>query len=195
MIEIKRPVLVCGENPAIRLFDEAGERVAALSYWHCTWSPYGAGHALVLWLRDAPGRSGIYADNAPLAELLVMRLTRHFPELQSLDIAALPRIPAQLQHTSDGRSFYEAVCAPETGERITARWDGLLDVKLVAWPGYPTGDITHDLTTVICPCRAASITLGVTPVAGRLRTDQEEGYPTSSAFLAFSETWVAQAEL
>jgi hypothetical protein len=191
MIEIKRPVLVCGENPAITLFDEAGDRIAALSYWHCTWSLQGAGHALVLWLRDTPGRSGIYTDNAPLAELLVERLTRHFPELQSLDIATLPRIPAQLRHTSDGRSFYEAVCEPQTGEPITARWEELLDVKLVTWPGYPTGDATHDLTTVICPCRAAAISLGATPVAGSPRTGQQDGYPSSSAFLAFSETWVA----
>ena len=190
MVDVKRPVLVCGENPAFTLYDDSGERNVVASYWHITWSQYGAGHVLILWLRDSPQATGIYADNAPLAALLLERLVRHFPEFERLAIETAPQVAATLNHSSDGHSFYAVECRPEGRDVIKLRWAELLDVKQIAWPAFPTGDILHDLTTVICPCRSASVMIDTHAIPGAIQTGESGGYPSSSAFLAFSETWV-----
>jgi len=47
------------------------------------------------------------------------------------------------------------------------------------------------LTTVICPCQAGHIQLNGKPVAGEVKTSKTaNGRPSSTAFLAFAETWV-----
>src|SRR3954452_24081221 len=65
-----------------------------------------------------------------------------------------------------------------------------LDHKQICWPQFPAGPQAFDLTTVICPCRYATITLNGAPLLGEVQTSEANGWPASSAFLAFAETWV-----
>src|SRR5689334_9923163 len=86
-----KPVVFCGENPVMELFSPGTETLsAAASYWHATYSPYGEGHALLLYLNAANatalGRptAAIYADNAPLARFLTNTFNQHFEGWESL---------------------------------------------------------------------------------------------------------------
>jgi hypothetical protein len=196
MPEIKRPVLFCGENPCVTLYAPASDQViAVVSYWHCTYSSHGSGHALVFWHNqplDGPGPalgSAVFTDNPPLAEMLVDTLTQYFPEFRDIPVGSLPHLPAQCQQHSDGLRCYTVTCsAPQRSVRV--EWADMLDHKHLSWPQFPAGPRTYDLTTVICPCRHATITVNGQLILGEVQTAEVEGRPTSSAFLAFAETWI-----
>jgi hypothetical protein len=196
MPDIKRPVVFCGENPAITLYAPASDRVvAAASYWHCTYSRYGCGHALIFWQAppDAasapPLSNGIYTDNLPLARMLVETLTQFFPEFRAIPVTTLPYRVAQCAHDSDGAQRYTVSCTTaHTSLRL--EWKDPLDRKQVCWPQFPAGPQAFDLTTVICPCRHATIAINGAPLLGEVQTSEANGWPASSAFLAFAETWI-----
>jgi hypothetical protein len=197
MTEIKRPVFFSGENPAMTLFIPGTEQVAAIaSYWHCTDSPQGIGHALVLRLaaEDATfGHGGIFTDNPVLARTLVENLTQHFPEFEGVPIDTLPYANAQCGHTYDG-SHYQVRCQTPTLQ-IELEWSELLDRKQVVWPQFPAGETTYDLTTVICPCRSGHIHINGQELSGEVKIAQAaDGAQSSTAFLAFAETWIGPSQ-
>jgi len=199
MAEVRRPVLFSGENPGMTLFVPGTEQAAAVvSYWYCTDSPWGIGHALVLWLKtstfpDDPGHSGIFTDNLELAQILVKRLTQHFPEFQDVPVGTLAYVDAHCKHNYDGNSYRVTCQALET--QIEIEWAEILDRKQIIWPNFPTGEYTHDLTTVICPCRTGHIQINAESIPGEIQTQQNaEGIFSSTAFLAFAETWVGPSD-
>jgi hypothetical protein len=200
MTEIKRPILFSGENPGMTLYVPGTEQVVAIaSYWHCTDSPYGVGHALILWLAEGLtpvtgiGQGRVLTDNLDLAQVLVTKLTQYFPEFQDVPIGSLAYIDARCEHVYDG-AHYRVVCqTPEA--QIEAEWGGVLDRKQVVWPRFPAGEDAYDLTTVICPCRVGHIQLNGKQIEGEVRTVQTaDGKLSSTAFLAFAETWVGPLE-
>jgi hypothetical protein len=197
MAEINRPVFMSGENPGMTLYFPGTEQPAAIaSYWVCTDSPHGVGHALVLWCypEAIPGmpdyQGDIFTDNILLARILVEKLTRHFPEFEGTPVESLPYTQADnLAHTYDGKN-YQVRCQTADFE-IQAEWHTPLDRKQLIWPGFPAGDASFDLTNIICPCRAGRITINGQPVNGEVLTGENaEGRLSSTAFLAFAETWV-----
>lgn len=190
-METRRPVFMCGENPGMTLYVPGTDRITAVaSYWDCTDSPWGTGHALVLWEADSSGEArAIYTDNPPLAKRLVENLTRHFPEFQGISVADLTYVTAVCGHTFDGTE-YRVTCLAGA-HSVELEWSGILDRKQVVWPGFPAGQAAFDLTTVIGPCASAGIRVDGRPIAGEVRTGvSQEGCATSSAFLAFAETWI-----
>ncbi|MCA9988147.1 MAG: hypothetical protein KDE59_27765 [Anaerolineales bacterium] len=200
MVQTERPVLMSGENPGLTLYAPGtDEAVAIVSYWYCTDSPFGVGHSLVLWLADGAvpagpwGAGGILTDNQPLAAALVNRLTRHFPEFSAVPVAGLPYIEARCQHTYDG-AIYRAT-GQAADRAVTVEWQTPLERKRIVWPAFPAGEAAYDLSTVICPCQAGQIWLDGAALAGAVRVGQAaDGTPSSSAFLAFAESWVGPVE-
>ncbi len=198
MSEIKRPVFFSGENPGMTLYFPGTEQASAVvSYWYCTDSPAGPGHALVLWLdtkispRTEVGQGCIFTDNFDLAQTLVKNLTQYFPEFKGIPVGDLGYTEALCEHVFDG-ACYRVLCqAPEMRTQIEIEWAEILDRKQVIWPQFPAGKATYDLTTVICPCRAGRIRINGNLVTGEVQTAQTaSGTLSSTAFLAFAETWV-----
>lgn len=194
MNEIKRPVFFSGENPGMTLYAPGTDQpVAVASYWCCTDSPWGVGHTLVLWLGPVPsadmGRGHIFTDNLELAQALVKDLTQHFPEFQDIPIETLTYAHAHCEHTFDG-ACYQVLCrTPET--QVEIEWVEILDRKQVIWPQFPAGKESYDLTTVICPCRIGYIEINGELLAGEVKiAPTKDGRLSSTAFLAFAETWI-----
>ncbi|HPH97172.1 MAG TPA: hypothetical protein PKW33_11145 [Anaerolineaceae bacterium] len=200
MIEIRRPVFVSGENPCLTLVDPETDRTTAVvSYWNVELSPWGLGHALVLWLEPgaaAPelGQGAIFTDNQPLARALVERLTQHFQEFRGMALLDLPIVEAECRQTFNGE-HYRAV-AQALDSLVEVEWEQILDRKQVNWPGFPAGEAAYDLTTVICPVGAGGLRLNGLAVGGTVQTVTSESGspPASSAFMAFSETWIGPLE-
>jgi hypothetical protein len=196
MSEIKRPVFFSGENPGMTLYVPGTEQLAAVaSYWVCTDSPQGVGHALVLWLNTktipftALRQGCILTDNKDLAKILVQDLTQHFPEFREVPVGTLAYADARCEQTFDG-ACYQVVCQT-TKIKVEIEWSEVLDRKQVIWPQFPAGETAYDLTTVICPCRVGRIQINDTPIAGEVKTAQTaSGALSSTAFLAFAETWI-----
>lgn len=201
MSEIKRPVLFSGENPGMTLYVPETEQVAAVaSYWHCTDSPYGVGHALILWLGAANaaattdgGHGTVFTDNLDMAQVLVENLTQHFPEFREVPTNTLAYVDAACEHAFDG-TYYRVVCqTPET--LVEMIWGEIVDRKQIIWPRFPAGEAMYDLTTVICPCRVGHIQLNGKRMRGEVRMSQTgDGQFLSTAFLAFAETWIGPLE-
>jgi hypothetical protein len=197
MSEIKRPVFFSGENPGMTLVVPGTEQLAAVaSYWVCTDSPSGVGHALVLWLSSPyakVGQGGIFTDNVDLAQVLVKDLTQHFPEFRDVPVNTLAYVEARCEHTYDG-TCYRVVCQTATA-KVEIEWIELLDRKQVSWPQFPAGDVAFDLSTVICPCRVGRMRINGKPVNGDVQIAQTaNGTFSSTAFLAFAETWIGPLE-
>jgi hypothetical protein len=186
MTEVRRPVFMSGENPGITLYEPGTENIRAVaSYWHCTDSPLGVGHVLILWAGSAC--QAIFTDHLTLARRLVEQLTQYFPEFQGVPVPDFSYCESQCGHTFDGQS-YRVLCRA-SNLSIELEWTGLMDRKQFIWPRFPAGEASFDLTTVICPCQSARILVNGSPLAGEVKTTAG-GAPSSSAFLAFAETWI-----
>ncbi|PKO14379.1 MAG: hypothetical protein CVU39_15200 [Chloroflexi bacterium HGW-Chloroflexi-10] len=196
MVEVRRPIFVSGENPALTLYTPETDNLTAIaSYWQCELSPWGIGQVLILWLEkqnaatNEAGLGRIYTDNPPLARGLVQTLVQYFPEFQNIPMAEFSYMDAVLQHEFDGKVYRAASRAGDM--RIEIEWHKPLDQKQIVWPGFPTGPAAFDLMTIICPCETAQVLVNGRPLDGEVRLSQTaEGVTGSSAFLAFSETWI-----
>jgi hypothetical protein len=134
-------------------------------------------------------QGGIFTDNLDLAQVLVKKLTQHFPEFREVPVSTLAYTDARCEHTYDG-TCYRVVC--RTAETtVEVEWSEVLDRKQVIWQQFPAGEVAYDLTTVICPCRVGRIQVNGKSVPGEVQTAQTaSGSPASTAFLAFAETWI-----
>lgn len=191
-IDIKRPVYMCGENPGMTLYKpDTDQAVAIVSYWHVTYSPYGTGNALVMWLNESKlPEGGIFTDNIPLARILMDTLTQHFPEFSDVPVAELPYHDAHCGHTFNSSERYIVTCN-SAKNKIFIEWADLLDRKSLSWPGFPAGSQNFDLQNVICPCGSGTISINGSILNGKVKTStRSDGQPSSTAFLAFAESWV-----
>lgn len=186
---VKRGIQIAGENPLIVLYREGTEDdvVALVSMWTATYSPVGAGRALLIWVdpeysglgMDAP--VGIYTDNAELAGYVWDNFYRDYDRIQGRGIETDPPIPARFTETSGGEQFHRISCiAGRT--TIELEWREVLDCKQVYT--YPAG---FECSVVVCPCAEADIR--VNGVAARGEVHHPEPWAGSSAALAFAETW------
>ena len=196
MSESKRPLALCGENPALTLYRPGTtEALAVAGYWRCVYSPHGEGEAILVWVDPVGSGLGaaaphaIYSDNLPMARYIVATFNQHFPEYRGLGFGALEPLPARFFQESHSGSYHRAAC--HAGSRtIELTWREILDRKLLNVPGFPCGDQRFDLSTVLCPCGSATLVVDGQAIAGEVRAQRDGEAPQSSAFLAFCETWV-----
>lgn len=192
-IRISREVVFAGENPLLMLYRPGSDEVVAVaSHWRTSYSAAGAGQALVIWVDpEASGLGerapvGIFTDNAAMAHLVWENFNRHFDRLQGRGIEARRPEPARFGWEAAGMRLHRAVCSVGS-TTIELEWRDALDVfQTVTTP--EVGGSRWDVTNVILPCAAAAIRVDGIEVAGDVH--QPEGMFRSSAFLAFSETWV-----
>jgi hypothetical protein len=192
----KSRVVFSGENPGLTLYKPGTEQiVAAASYWRCVYSAHGEGNALLIWVDPAGSGLGdlaphaIYTDNTGVARLVAERFTQYFGTFRDHGFAVMPTSHARFFQESDSRWYHRVAC--NTGEQVVELvWWDVLDYQMRKREDYALGPSRWDLATVICPCASASISVSNRRVAGEVRSSREGEQPTSSAFLAFSETWV-----
>ena len=193
--EPKRPVVFSGENSMIRLFHPGSDDiVAGASYWRSTYSEFGEGNALVIWVD--PVRSGlgdlaphaIYADNLAMGRLVAVEFNQYLRGYQNRGFGELAPRPARFSQVGDGRRQHRVTCL--TGEQtIELLWENVLDASLCFFDNT-SGNKKFDVASVICPCSRAWITVNGKAVAAEVRC--QETAKESSAFLALSETWVGR---
>jgi len=186
------PIIFTGENPGLALYAPGGERIiVSASYWRCTYSAHGEGNALIIF-RDAPDGENwraIYADNAALGRFVTDTLTQHFGEFKAQDFSAVAVQPARFFQEGDSRRYHRVVCHGED-RAIELVWREVRDRQHLQVDNMAVGPGHYNLSTVICPCGAATVTIDDVPVPGEVReSTNAKGRPASSAFLAFAEAW------
>jgi hypothetical protein len=191
----KGTIVLSGENPSLELRKSGSDEVVArASYWRSVYTEAGDGNALLFWLSanalgDASGeRKMLYTDNPAMAMIVVENFNSHFPGWRDLKFGEVEPTHARFFQEGDGR-WYHRIVANTGNEIVELNWWNVIEHQHRIRLDYALGSNHFDLTTVICPCKEASISVGNQPVAGEVRWSADGEKTQSSAFLAYAETW------
>lgn len=182
-------VCLTGENSFIRLSPSAGAaETTRASHWRVLWSPAGAGHTLFLKsesLRDDPIR--VYADNIALARYLQQEIeTLLFPEFAD---AALPILPAKFSKSGDPANFWTETVAA-AGTDVVLTWYDFMTPYMLNVPAGSVEGRPHGVYSCFIPARQAQLMVGAQVLPGVVSQATRGSAQSSSACIAWSETWV-----
>jgi len=181
-------VRLTGENSFIRLQDtEDGPQHTRTSHWRILWSPAGQGHVLFLKSEATGGAVKIYADNIALARWLQGEIeSMLFPEFAD---ESIPVISAIFKRDGDGMAYWTET-VDSADESIELTWyDFAEPFVLRAEPGSVPGR-AHGVYSCFIPARKAQLTINGEVASGRPYPEQRGDKESSTAVLAWSETWV-----
>jgi hypothetical protein len=181
---------VSGENPVIRLLDkEGGTALTVASFWRVIWSPVGQGHVIYVTTGDgkSPGDLRLaIADNQKLHEYLVDQILGTFDKTY----VERPFTFAQGTCRSSGDTLKEwkETCKSDKYTIELAFRDFYEPFQLdtpVGGPRNPFG-----VTSFFIPAKAADVIINGTRAAGNVYPQKRGAMESSTAFLAFSESWI-----
>ncbi|MEO8858269.1 MAG: hypothetical protein ABI343_14905 [Burkholderiaceae bacterium] len=187
-----------GDNPGIYLKDSAdGPFISLMVWFRIALSPHGKGHAMLLF--EDPSRAAALpelanfciSDNEPLARYLVENFCKKFGVFQGAKaFSALPYLP-MVSHSASGDNLSSsAISVHAPGLAVELAWDKL--GKPFAADVLPAMSATgaHEMVSVFVESAEASITVNGRRLRGNPYPRPFMGRSASSAFLAFSETWL-----
>ena len=186
-------VAVSGENHIIGLSTTGQEpNSTRISFWRVIYSPVGMGH--VCYVRadlkgDGPSKDDVtmaYTDNEQLVGFLGAEI---MPTLDSSFFGEPMRwTKATFVTSGDTRTTWkETITADKT--TIELVWRDFLAPFLIDKPmGGPK--MPYGITSTFLPAKTADVIINGTRVAGAAYPRIRGTTPSSSAFLAFSETWL-----
>jgi hypothetical protein len=181
-------VLMTGENSFIRLSQDGSQTASdRLSHWRVLWCPAGSGHALFVQGAITDGQVVICSDNVAVARWLQATIeTLLYPAFAD---EALPVVPATFSRTGDaGSTAREHVETSDGTWQLT--WSDFVEPFVLTMPpGYNNRPI--GVFSTFFPARAATVALGDRTAVGSPWSELRGDRPSSSACLAWSETWVA----
>lgn len=192
------PVDWSGENPGIYLKDHPdGPWTGLMCFFRVVCSPHGMGHGIVV--LDEPGRAAglpevqnfCITDNEPLARYLVEEFFSKFASFRvSPGIEALTYLPlVEVRREGDPRSTYAEVVRSAEIE-VVATWRGLGAPYAVDMPTENGPTKRHQMYSVFLDAPDAAVTVNGRPLRGRVAERDFAGTRKSTAFLAFSESWI-----
>jgi hypothetical protein len=180
-------VLMTGENSFVRLSLDGGKTMSdRFSHWRVLWCPAGAGHALFAETSAFDKHVRIYSDNVAVARWLQKTIeTLLYPAFAD---TSLPVFAAEFARTGDPRSAaVESVVADDDMLRLTW-WDCVEPFVLNAPPGFNNRPL--GVFSTFFPARAAQVEINGAVVPGQPWAEMRGDRQSSSACLAWSESWV-----
>ena len=180
-------VLITGENSFIRLSPDGGKTQSdRVSHWRVLWCPAGAGHVLFMQSPLIDNRVQIYSDNIAVARWLQRTIeTLLYPAFAD---TTMPVIGAEFGRAGDPRSTaVETVVS--AADRIRLTWYDCIDPFVLTMPpGFNNRPI--GVFSTFFPARAAQLEMNGRFAAGTPWPEMRGDRQSSSACLAWSETWV-----
>jgi hypothetical protein len=180
-------VLMTGENSFIRLSTDAGATMSTRSsHWRVLWCPAGTGHALFIVSELTERKIRIYSDNIAVARWLQRTIESVlFTDFANPDI---PVTPAAFDRGGDPRSSTVELIESDD-DIIHMTWYDTIEPFVVNAPPGTAGRPIGVFTTFF-PAQSAQLTLNGEFADGKPWAEQREDRSSSSAVLAWSETWV-----
>ena len=179
--------IMTGENSFIRLSHDAGKtQTDRYSHWRVLWCPAGAGHALFMQSELTAGKVKIFSDNVAVARWLQRNIeTLLFPAFADEKVAI---VSADFMRHGDAQSSaIETVTSSEN--EITLTWyDFIAPLVLTQPPGFNNRPI--GVFSTFFPARAAQVEMDGDVTTGLPWEEMRGDRKSSSACLAWSETWV-----
>ena len=180
-------VRLTGENSFIRLVrEEGGTETTRVSHWRVLYSPSGAGHVLFLKSDLIDDEVRIYSDNIAMTRWLQGEIeSMLFEEFAD---ESIPVIEAEFTKSGDGRSFWtEKVESDE--EIVLLTWYDFVEPFMLVSPAV-AGGRTHGVYSCFIPAMRAQITVNGDAAEGDVVKQMRGDKQSSTACLAWSETWV-----
>ncbi|MEL6798580.1 MAG: hypothetical protein AAFO80_01775 [Pseudomonadota bacterium] len=192
-----------GENPGIYLKTTPdGEYSALAVFFRVVLSPHGRGHAAVVlgapdhavgW-PDAP--NFIITDNQRMMRWIIDGWLSKFPTFAGkagLDAMTWIDCDSVVKAPTDLKTRYtETLRGP--GMTLEMVWETLGPPLPVEVGKDMSATREHEMYSVFQEAQSAEIRINGTALPGAVRSRQFFGRTMSTAFLAFSETWVTPAE-
>ena len=174
-----------------------GPFVTMVSFFRVVASPHGRGHALVLLEAPLLDRSLPEAlnvcvtDNEALARYLVNDFVAYFGAFKGA--AALPHmdyVPLEgVAASGDTRSAYME-WVKGRGVEASLSWEDLDEPFVVNLPKEKSATGKHALLSLFVDARRITATVNGRPLKGHPVPREFAGRQSSTAFLAYSETWI-----
>ena len=191
-------VYVTGENPGIRLFDkEGGKLLTVVSYWRIIWSPVGAGHICFVTTGDGKSPDDLraaFVDNRKLHDFL----SEQIMGTRGTSISERPFTVVESKFSDPGQGTFSDSGDIMTERRVTFSSDKYT-VALV-WRDFyepfqldtPVGGARNPfgITSLFIPAKSADVIINGKKAAGNVYPQKRGPVQSSSAFLAFSESWI-----
>ncbi len=187
-----------GENPGIYLKDaQDGPWTGLMTFYRVFYSAHGMGHGVVV--LDQPGvekglpevRNFCINDNEALAKYLVAEFFSNFMSFRvSPGIKAMSYLPlCEVRREGDTLSTYREVVKSKDFE-VVCTWKDLSPAYAVDMPPGkgPTGK--HEMYSLFLDAGDASVSVNGQPLRGGIVQRDFAGAKKSTAFLAFSESWM-----
>jgi hypothetical protein len=191
-----------GENPGIYLKErEDGPWTGLMCFFRIVYSPHGMGHGIVV-LDDPNAERGLPAarnfcitDNESLARFLVGEFFSNFASFRvSPGIKAVTYLPLiDVTRRGDTRTSYSEVVRSRDYE-VVATWDELGQPYAVDMPPEKGPTKRHEMYSLFIDAQKASVTVNGTSLRGNVVTRDFADTKKSTAFLAFSESWMRTDE-
>jgi hypothetical protein len=186
-------VAVIGENPGIRLATKEGAPPStSVSFWRVFQSPAGTGHVCFVTsdiAGDGPTPDDIrlaFTDNEKLAEYVALQLMTAFDK--AYGERPFPVRRARFERSGDtATAWTESLTAD--GYRIDLVWRDLIEpFTIESRAGVPHNPYT--ILSTFVPARSADVIINGKKAAGQATPRMRGPRQSSSAFLAFAETWL-----
>jgi hypothetical protein len=192
------PVDWTGENPGIYLKDEQdGPWTGLMCFFRIFYSAYGIGTGIVV--LDEPGIEKGYpdvgnfciSDNEPLARYLIVDFFSKFASFRaSPGIRAVTHRPmTEARREGSTLSNYSEIVRCADME-VVATWKDLSAPYAVDMPAEAGPTKLHQMYSLFLDAKDASVTVNGRPLAGKVLQRDFAGTRKSTAFLAFSESWI-----
>ena len=186
-----------GENPGIYLKDEQGAWQALAVYFRVVTSPHGPGVGAVVLGAPATGagypaaRNLCLSNNEPLMRWLVEQFVARFASFRGVPALAAMTFHGlrSFETTGDGRSFHAESLHGDRAS-VVLRWNRLKAPFAVDVAPAMSATGRHQMYSVFVEAEDGSITVDGDQLPGRVVQRDFLDRRMSTAFLAFSETWI-----
>ena len=181
-------VRLTGENSFIRLHeDEGAPELTRTSHWRVLHCPGGPGHVLFIRSDVTDNAVRIYSDNIAMTRWLQEEIESllHPPFADQ----SLPVIEATFSKSGDSRSFWTET-VETLDERIALTWYDFAEPFMLTVAAGSVEGRPHGVYSCFIPARRAQVTLNERVAAGRPLPQKRGDKDSTSACLAWSETWV-----
>ncbi len=180
-------VMMTGENSFIRYSADGGKtQTDRVSHWRVLWCPAGAGHALFMRSTLTRGEVHIWSDNAPVARWLQKEIeSLLFPAFADAGTAVAPASFTR----SGGIDTKAAELVTAKDAEILLSWEDFLPPFVLNMPPG-TANRPIGVFSTFFPARAARIALNGRVASGTPYPEKRGERDSTSACLAWSETWV-----
>jgi hypothetical protein len=176
-----------GENSFIRLSTDDGKTISTrLSHWRVLWCPAGAGHTLLI-QSDLTGEAPrIYSDNEAVTRWLQETIEKYL--FAAFADTGLPITAARFSRDGEPHgAVHERIDGG--GDSIVMTWNDCIEPFVLTVPPGTPPERPIGVFSTFFPARSAEVEVNGRKAAGVPMPEKRGGRDSSTACLAWSETW------